>query len=214
MNAIRLSPARSTSLLDGWSRRFAQTPRSPALWFSAGRATLLILAGWDADVFAHCECAARGLVRLAPRGCAEEWYWAGLLHDIGKITLPSELLRKRGALTRAERKQMERHAPQGAALLKAIGAPRAVVQAAKFHHERWDGTGYPFDIRGRQIPHIARALAVADVYAALTSDRPYRQAFTPAQARLEIERKAELHFDAELVAQFFASADRGEEDHA
>ena len=163
----------------------------------------LIISYWDSDLFEHSEQVARELLSLAPVGLEEEWYWAGLLHDIGKVTLAPEVLNKRGALTRRERRIVQRHSLKGAALLKQIGAPQSVVQGAKFHHERWDGTGYPYDIRETQIPFVGRVLAVADVYAALTSDRPYRRAFTADQARAEIERNAGSQFDPKVVARFF-----------
>ena len=136
-------------------------------------------------------------------GHEEEWYWAGLLHDLGKVGLPTEVLHKRGALTSQEKRVIEQHPLRGAAFLKKIGAPKVVVQGAKFHHERWDGTGYPLRFRGRQIPLIARVLAIADVYTALTSSCPYREGYTPAQARLEIERNAGTQFDPQIVKQFF-----------
>jgi putative nucleotidyltransferase with HDIG domain len=167
------------------------------------RAALLVLTAWDADLFAHSEQVARELLALAPRGHEEEWYWAGLLHDIGKITVAADILRKRGGLSRRERKAMQQHSLKGAAILKQIGAPQVVVHGAKFHHERWDGAGFPYDIGGDQIPLVARVLTVADAYTALTSGRPYRQALPPTQARLEIERNAGAQFDPEIVARFF-----------
>jgi putative nucleotidyltransferase with HDIG domain len=175
------------------------------------RTAMIIISAWDAEVFGHCEQVARDLLSFAPEGEEEEWYWAGLLHDIGKITIPQEILSKPGSLNEAERKIVQQHPIRGTQILESIGAPKAIVEAAQFHHERWDGAGYPSRISGentsavreRQIPMIARVLAVADVYAALTSDRPYRSAFTPAQARLEIERNAGTQFEPEVVARFF-----------
>lgn len=168
------------------------------------RTVMLLLSSWDANLFAHSEQVARELLGMAPREQAEEWYWAGMLHDVGKITLPPAILHKRGALTRRERRTLQQHSLRGAAILKQIGAPVAIAQGAKYHHERWDGTGYPYDIRGEQIPFVARALAVADAYAALTRDRPYRRARTPLQARVEIERNAGTQFDPQMVERFFA----------
>ncbi|MBI5033367.1 MAG: HD domain-containing protein [Chloroflexi bacterium] len=167
------------------------------------QAVLLVLATWDEALFAHGERVANELIRLAPADSAAEWYWAGLLHDLGKIALAPEILRKRGALTARERKAMRKHPAKGAALLAMMRAPQVVIQGTKFHHEWWDGTGYPSGLAGIQIPLIARVLAVADVYTALTSDRPYRQAYTSEQAQLEIERNAGTQFDPNIVARFF-----------
>ena len=166
------------------------------------RAVMLVLASWDADLVAHSEQVARELLALAPQGHEEEWYWAGLLHDIGKITVASDILRKRGKLSRKERRIMQQHSLKGAAILKQIGAPQVVVQGAKYHHERWDGTGYPYDIGGDQIPFVARVLAVADAYTVLTSGRPYRGKLSSAQACAEIERNAGSQFDSDIVARF------------
>jgi polar amino acid transport system substrate-binding protein len=167
------------------------------------RAVLLVLTSWDADLFSHSEQVARELLPLAPAGQEEEWYWAGLLHDIGKITVAPGILHKRGGLSRRERKAMQQHSLKGAAILEQAGVPHVVVQGAKYHHERWDGTGYPYDIGGDQIPFVARVLSVADVYTALTNDRPYRQALPPMQARVEIERHAGTQFDPQVVERFF-----------
>lgn len=166
------------------------------------RAVMLVVVTWDQDLFAHSERVANELICFAPADSVAEWYWAGLLHDLGKIALAPEILRKRGALTVRERKVMQKHSGQGADLLTLIGAPPMVIQGAQFHHERWDGTGYPSGMRGAQIPLVARVLAIADVYTALTSDRPYRRACTPEQARLEIERNAGIQFDPQIVTQF------------
>lgn len=167
------------------------------------RAAMLLVAAWDAELYAHGEQVACELLRLAPPGGEEEWYYAGLLHDVGKISIAPGILHKRGRLSRKERRVMQQHPVRGAVLLRQMGAPWVVVQGAMYHHERWDGAGYPYDIGGEQIPFVARVLAVADVYTALTSDRPYRRAFTPTQARLEIERNAGTQFDPQVVESFF-----------
>ncbi len=182
--------------------KFAE--RLPTETQRALHAAMILLFAWDGEIFAHSEQVARELLPFAPAGQEEAWYWAGLLHDVGKVTLPSGILQKRGALSRAEMEIMRQHPLSGAAILEQIGAPPAVVQAAKFHHERWDGDGYPHDMRRRRVPLVARVLAVADVYNALISDRPYRRAFTLDQARLEIERNAGTQFDPEIVEAFFA----------
>ncbi len=167
------------------------------------------LAFWNADDFQHGQQVARAVVRLAAPIEAEEWYWAGLLHDLGKIALPPHIVLCESALSPADRQIMQQHPLLGARLLKQEGAPATVALGAELHHARWDGTGYPSEWSGLRIPRVARALAIADVYSALTSNRPYRRAFTCAQARLEIERMAGVHFDPELVPQFFKRRSTG-----
>ena len=170
---------------------------------SALMALLCALCRWDAATFIHSDQVARGVMRLAPADQTDAWYWAGLLHDIGKLAVRPAILRKRGALTAAERAVMQEHPRVGAALLKALGAPPAIAHGALFHHERWDGAGYPRQLGARQIPAVARALTVVDAYMVLTSTRPYRAAFAPAHAQREIERNAGTQFDPAIVARFF-----------
>ncbi len=164
----------------------------------------IILASCDPNLFAHSEHVASSLLRLAPSGCEESWYFTGLLHDVGKVAVGYEIFRKRGALTQGERQVMQQHPLKGAELLRAIGAPPAVAEGAEFHHEWWNGRGYPRQIRADAIPLVARTIAVADAFAAMTSDRPYRETWTPERARQEIERNSGMHFDPEVVEQFFS----------
>lgn len=174
------------------------------------RAILLVMAAWDKDVFKHSHQVARELLSFAPCEHEEEWYWAGLLHDVGKITVTSVILHKRGGLSRKERRLMEQHSLKGAAILRQIGAPPVVIDGAEFHHARWDGLGYPSDLRGDQIPLVARALAIVDVYTALTSERCYRRPYTPEQAHAEIEKNAGSQFDPEIVVRFLERSDHAE----
>ncbi len=164
----------------------------------------IIVASCDPNLFAHSEHVAASLLRLAPSGCEEAWYFTGLLHDVGKLAVGYEIFRKRGALTLGERQVMQQHPLKGAELLREIGAPQTVIEGAEFHHEWWNGRGYPSQIGGDKIPLIARTLAVADAFAEMTSDRPYREAWPPERARREIERNAGMQFDPEVVQQFFS----------
>jgi putative nucleotidyltransferase with HDIG domain len=111
------------------------------------------------------------------------WFRIGaLLHDVGKINVPTEVLNKPGKLTPEERALMESHPVAGVELLKDVEFPWDVLPMVRSHHERWDGKGYPDRLTGEEIPLHARVLALADVFDALTTDRPYRPAFSPEEA--------------------------------
>jgi putative nucleotidyltransferase with HDIG domain len=128
----------------------------------------------------------------------------GLLHDIGKIGVPPEILDKAGPLTSAERKIVESHPVLGVRILEPIPAFRDVLAVVRHHHERCDGRGYPDGLRGEEIPFLARLLAVADVYDALVSARPYRAGMAPDAAARIIMEGAGLHLDPHIVQVFLA----------
>ena len=134
---------------------------------------------------------------------------AAPLHDIGKIGIPDSVLLKPGGLTPAERALMETHTTRGGAILAQGGSPlvRMAERIACAHHERWDGAGYPAGLAGEAIPLEARIVAVADVADALSSDRPYRPALTPAQVRAYIADEAGRHFDPAVARAFLALED-------
>jgi putative nucleotidyltransferase with HDIG domain len=129
---------------------------------------------------------------------------AGLVHDIGKIGLPPGLLEKSGPLTLEERRQMEDHAIIGERILSKVDSYSEIAMVVRHHHERVDGNGYPDRLRGDEIPLIARIIAVADAYDAMTSDRPYREAMPSRVARLRLAQAVETHFDTSVVAAFEA----------
>jgi putative nucleotidyltransferase with HDIG domain len=128
----------------------------------------------------------------------------GLVHDIGKIGLPSGLLEKPGALTLEERRQMERHSEIGEGILKNVADYAEIADIVRHHHERVDGNGYPDALGGGDIPLLARIIAVADAYNAMTSDRPYRDAMPSRVARLRLAQAVEAQFDTSVVAAFEA----------
>ena len=125
-----------------------------------------------------------------------------LLHDIGKLGIPDAILLKPGSLTPQERKVMEQHALYGYNILASIVHSRQVLDITLHHHERWDGSGYPYGLKAEQIPLIARIFAVVDVYDALTSDRPYRSAWSRSQALDYIRGQAGFQFDPKVL-EFF-----------
>jgi len=125
---------------------------------------------------------------------------AGLLHDIGKIGVPEAVLRKHGALDEDEWVLMRRHPLIGAQIVAPFDFFSGGVPAIRYHHERTDGSGYPDGLVGEAIPLGARVVAVADVFDALTSDRPYRAALPPAAALADLGRQAGRTLDACVVA--------------
>ena len=129
---------------------------------------------------------------------------AALLHDIGKLAIPEHILNKPDKLTPAEYDVMKMHARIGADILSPIGFPFPVVPIVRHHHENWDGTGYPDGLRGDAIPVGARILSVVDCFDALTSDRPYRRAFTPAKAFAIIQERSGVMYDPRVVEALFA----------
>lgn len=141
-----------------------------------------------------------------PAGDLELLHRGGLLHDIGKIGIPQEILDKPGRLTDAERAIIETHPVVGARILAPIGTYADVMGIVRHHHERWDGAGYPDKLAGRAIPRLARVLSVADVYDALTSSRPYRAGIPHEKVLGILRADAGTAFDPEVVEAFVAIA--------
>ncbi len=126
----------------------------------------------------------------------------GPLHDIGKIGVDDLVLRKPGRLTSAEFEHMKSHALKGALILDTLPGLEGVVPIARNHHERWDGSGYPDRLAGDKIPFLARLLAVADSFDAMTSDRPYRAGMPLEQALHQIDGGAGSQFDPQFARAF------------
>jgi HD-GYP domain-containing protein (c-di-GMP phosphodiesterase class II) len=129
------------------------------------------------------------------------WFRMGaLLHDVGKLGVPVAVLNKPGIYTPEERKLMEEHPDRGIEMLSGVDFPWDIHSMVRFHHERWCGGGYPTGISGEEIPLSARIVAIADVFDALTSDRPYRSAFSVPEALEMMRGPLRGHFDPELFA--------------
>ncbi len=126
------------------------------------------------------------------------------LHDIGKIGVADAILRKNGKLTDLEFAEMQSHTIKGAAILEAIPALAPMLPIVRNHHERWDGSGYPDRLPAEEICSLARIVAVADAFDAMTSHRPYRRALPTDHAYRELRDKAGTHFDPRCVEAFFA----------
>jgi response regulator RpfG family c-di-GMP phosphodiesterase len=134
--------------------------------------------------------------------------YAFLLHDIGKIGIPDEILQKPGPLTPTERERMQTHAVLGEQMLRGIAFLQGeAIRVVRSHHERWDGRGYPDGLHRESIPLAARAFAVADALDAITSDRPYRRAGSWEIAHEEIVRQSGRQFDPAVIDAFCARED-------
>ena len=133
---------------------------------------------------------------------------SGLLHDVGKIAVPDDVLRHPGKLDREQWEIMQQHPVFGALIVKDVPHLDAVSDGIKYHHEKWDGSGYPEKRVGEDIPVMGRLLAMGDCYSALTTDRPYRKGWKPEAALEEIARCAGSHFDPHLCAVFLRVMER------
>jgi HD-GYP domain-containing protein (c-di-GMP phosphodiesterase class II) len=163
----------------------------------------------DRETEGHSRRVVAYTARLArERGLREaeitEICRGALIHDIGKIGVPDAILLKPGALTPAERRLIEKHPQEGFEMLLGVPYLKDEIQIVLAHQERWDGSGYPFGLRGETIPLGARLFAVADTFDALTSDRPYRQGRPMAEAREIIATEAGVKFDPDVVAAFLS----------
>ena len=124
---------------------------------------------------------------------------AALLHDVGKIGIPDHVLRKPGRLTEAEFEAVRQHPLMGAIIVQAVPGLDDTLDAVRHHHERWDGEGYPFGLRGEATPLMARLMAVADAFSAMTTDRPYRKGMNADKALAILEEGAGTQWDPECV---------------
>ena len=136
---------------------------------------------------------------------------ASALHDIGKIFLPDDMLCKTGPLTAEERLHLHEHVTAGSRMLRSAykNCPEArylklAAEIALYHHEKYDGSGYHYKMCGAAIPLGARIVALADMYDALTSERPYKTIWSHSKAKATIEAESERHFDPEVVAAFLS----------
>jgi putative two-component system response regulator len=156
------------------------------IWRMAAYAAVLARAcGWDEDMVDQMTLAAP-------------------MHDTGKIGIPSTILRKPGKLDADEWVIMKTHTTIGCNILSKSEAPlfKLAASIALNHHERWDGSGYPHGLKGKDIPESARIVAVADVFDALTMKRPYKEAWSVPDALEQIRKDAGTHFDPEIIAHF------------
>ncbi|MEA5582146.1 two-component system response regulator [Nodularia harveyana UHCC-0300] len=129
--------------------------------------------------------------------------WGGYLHDIGKVGIPDSVLLKKGKLTPEDWKIMKQHVLIGEQICLPLRSMQGVIPIIRHHHERWDGSGYPDGLKGDEIPYLAQVFQIIDIYDALTSERPYKKAFTIEAAISLIQQETDLGWrNPELVQQF------------
>ncbi|ROR01921.1 HD domain-containing phosphohydrolase [Desulfosoma caldarium] len=158
----------------------------------------------------HSERVTQIAVELAREMCVGETYieilnTVGYLHDIGKIGMPDEILNKPGALTREEYEVVKRHPVIGESIIKDLGLGAEERAIIRHHHERWDGLGYPDGLAGENIPLLARIVAVADAFDAMTSKRAYRDSLPVEKAVAELVNNRNKQFDPNVVDAFLSS---------
>ncbi len=164
--------------------------------------------GHSERVAAHSRTIARWLGLDTE---AQHRVWVGaLLHDVGKIGIEDRILKKGGVLTDDEFEQMKQHPTIGADIMERIEQLREMIPAIRWHHEAWNGTGYPEGLRAEEIPLMARIVAVADTFDAITTNRPYQRAYEPEFAVERITELAGQRFDAKVVTAFLQAFKSGE----
>ena len=135
---------------------------------------------------------------------------AAVLHDVGKIGIEDQILRKPEPLSPEEYNTIKRHTSMGAEILEHIRQLREIIPGVKYHHEQMNGRGYPDGLKGEEVPVIAKIVAVADTYDAMTTDRPYRKALSKKVAMEELRRCAGAQLDGQVVEAFVKAYEAGE----
>jgi HD-GYP domain-containing protein (c-di-GMP phosphodiesterase class II) len=169
------------------------------------RVLLRALERPHANAKAHADAVASLALRIGRRlglddRSLDDLTTAGALHDIGKLSVPAQILNKPGPLSDKEWRIVRAHPAEGERLLRPLVERSGVLEAVRWHHERWDGGGYPDGLPGEATPVAARIIAVADAYSAMVEERPYRPALSRNEAVAELERHSAGQFDPTCVA--------------
>lgn len=169
---------------------------------------LCLLEARDPETRKHSERVAAMQLSVAREMNVEldniiHMYRGALLHDIGKIIIPDDILFKPDSLTDEEWKVIHQHPLSGSKILEQFVFLKLALDIPLYHHEKWDGTGYPYGLKGEEIPIVARIFAVVDVWDALCVDRPYRKAWPVERAIAYIKEQAGTHFDPAVVKAFY-----------
>jgi diguanylate cyclase (GGDEF)-like protein len=193
------------SIADAWSTE----PRVPHTTFDVLQGLVLAIDRKDRYTKLHSEDVAAYALFLAERlGLSDEMLKslriAALLHDVGKIGVPDDILRKPGRLTPYEYEIVKQHVALGDLIVRDVPDVEHIREGVRYHHERWDGQGYMVGLAGENIPLIARILAVGDAFSAMTTSRPYRKALPAEEALAELKAAAGTQLDGQLVEAFVA----------
>jgi len=161
----------------------------------------------DKLTYGHCERIRNYSVRLGKKfnltsDEIKDLEYASLLHDVGKIAVPESILSKPGKLTKKEYDIVKTHPVKGVSILGSIKQLAGAIVGIKYHHERYDGNGYPEGLKGKEIPLIARIISVADAFDAMISDRPYRKKMKKEEVIRIIVDEKNKQFDSEVVEKF------------
>ncbi len=183
--------------------------RNERLFLQAIKSQVMALDVKDDYTARHSAAVARWATDIAARmglGAQEQnlAHLASLVHDVGKIGVPDEVLNYPGRLQGEAWSLVEAHCQNGYKILQTIDQFQELADVVLYHHERYDGNGYPVGLRGERIPLISRIICVADAYSAMVSDRPYRKALSVEAAKEELRRHAGTQFDPVVVENFLA----------
>lgn len=203
----RRAAERAPNILYLPSGRSVQADTIPDVLLESLRAIISTLEEKDSYTHGHSIRVAEYSVLLGQElGFSEstlkELELSALFHDIGKIGIPDSVLMKPARLTKAEFEIMKSHPVRSAKILEKISSFHALIPGIKYHHERYDGLGYPEGLKGEDIPLFARIILIADTYDAMTSTRPYRLALDKEIAFEELRRCSGTQFDGKLVDAF------------
>ena len=207
---------RMSGHLEGFIDRLQQAARlNRELFIGSIRAFAAAIDAKDPYTRGHSERVAnlsRAIARHLglPEDTRQKIWIAALLHDVGKIGVEDRVLRKVGQLTDEEYEQMKQHTIIGAEIVSSIEQLREAIPVIRWHHEAWNGRGYPDGKRGEEIPLWARIVSVADTFDAITTNRPYQKAFTMEEAISIITKLTGSRFDAKVVTAFFRAHEHGD----
>jgi HD-GYP domain-containing protein (c-di-GMP phosphodiesterase class II) len=193
-------------------RKAAEANRD--LFISTIRAFAATIDAKDPYTRGHSERVAaysRSIARYLglPKDVQEKVWISAVLHDVGKIGIEDRILKKVGVLTPEEFEQMKLHPVIGEKVVEPISALREMLPGIRWHHEAWNGSGYPDNIKGEQIPLMARIIGVADTFDAITTTRPYQNAYSTDYALQTIKKLTGKKFDPKIVTAFLLAFEAG-----